>query len=753
MTRGRAVRVVAGLALPVAVAILLGAVAGGAAVHLIRIPRVQELATYQPDIITEIRAEDGTVIARYAIERRILISSDQIPRILKRAIIDTEDKNFYHHGGVDALRIISAAVKDLVLHRYAQGASTLTQQLARAVFLTPQKNFARKINEAFLAIDIERHYSKDQILTLYCNQIYTGHGNYGVESAARYYFGKHARDLDLAQAALLAGLIQRPEEFSPFRRPEAALARRRHVLTRMLDEHDITKAQLAAANAQPLPHSPALRDSTIAPYLCEDIRQYLEKTYGENDLYRRGLRVDSTVDIRLQNWSEEALRWGLRRIEMTHGFRNPENVIPEGFTDPATYVDPSWSQPAPGGTENAVVLAVSRKTATLKVGNRIENLPPAAFAWTGQPRFPGNLRRGDLVVVVHDKDARGKPETLIEPVPRSQGAVLIIDNATGAVRAMVGGYDWGESKFNRAIQALRQTGSSFKPFTYLTALESGWTPADTLLDEPLSIVIDPHQPPYQPHNYDQKFYGAVTLRKALEDSLNVATIRLAQAVGLRNIIDTAHRFGIHEPMLAYPSLAIGSFETTLWEMTSAYSTFANEGLWLAPYTISRVEDSDGNVLEQNRSDPREVAPPQAAFQLVWMLKGVCVRGTGAAAQSLGLSNIAGKTGTTNDYTDAWFIGFTPRYTVGVWTGNDEKKLSLGRGMEGSRAALPIWMRILAHMKEAGYIDPNNKFEVPPNISLELVDYDTGRRATPETPHAILEAFAAGSQPAEEAAAR
>lgn len=754
MTARRAGRVAASLLPPLLVAALLGAAAGYGGAHLIRIPRVETLATYRPDIITEIRAADGTPIARYAVERRILIGRKDIPDVLRNAIIATEDKNFYRHGGIDVVRMASAAGKDFLLHRYAEGASTLTQQLARAVFLNPQKSLARKINEAFLAMDIERRFSKDQILTLYCNQIYLGHGNYGVEAAARYYFGLPAARLDVAQAALLAGLIQRPEEFSPFRSPDKALARRDHVLRRMVELHLLSPKQLAAAEKEPLPRASSQRESVVAPYFCEDIRQYLEKTYGEKDLYRRGLRVESTLDPALQAYSEEALRWGLRHIERVHGFRKPRNVLEEGFPDPEKYVDPSWEDlPENPPAAVAVVLSVGRREAVLKVGSRREAVTPAAFSWLGTAAFPRILRRGDIVILVHDTDSKGRPVTVVDPEPRSQGAVLIIENSTGAVRAMVGGYDWNSSKFNRAVQADRQTGSSFKPFVYLTALENGYTPSDTLFDAPLSIVVDPHQPPYQPRNYHNDYSGIVTMRRALEQSINIPAVKMARLVGLKNVIDTARRLGIKEELLPYPSVALGAFETTLWEMTSAYTVFANEGLAIPPYTISRVLDADGNVLDEYRADAREAASPQACFQLLWMLKGVMERGTAARSRELNLENIAGKTGTTNDYTDAWFIGFTPKYTVGVWVGNDEKKISLGPRMEGSRAALPIWMRIIARMRDAGRIDAHSNFEVPPNISFEPVDHGTGLKATPGTPHPILEAFAVGSQPTEEWSAR
>lgn len=752
--RGNRGRLLAALLLPAAAAAALGGVAGYAAAHLIRIPRVEELATYRPDIITEIRGADGSTIARYAVERRILALPADIPDILKKAIVATEDRNFYRHGGVDLPRIVSAGLKDVLSRRFAQGASTITQQLARAIFLTPQKNLARKVNEALLAVEIERRFSKEQILTLYCNQIPLGHGNYGVEAAGRYFFGKRARDLDLAQAALLAGLIQRPSEYSPFRNPDRALTRRRHVLRRMLEDHFITPVEFSAADAEALPRTPAQPESAVAPYFCEEIRQYLEKTYGDRDLYRRGLRVDSTLDPNMQKISEEAIRWGLRSIERTHGWRKQKNVLDEGLSDPERYEDPSWSRTTQADSaEAAVILKVTRRQAEVRVAGRRETIFPSAFSWTGVAAFPANLRRGDLIFLTEGKDSRGKTTISADPRPRAQGAVMIVENATGAVRAMVGGYDWDESKFNRAVQALRQTGSSFKPFVYLTALQNGYTPSDTLFDSPLSIVIDSRQPPYQPHNYHNDYSGIVTLRRALEHSINIPAVKMARMLGLKNVIETAHQLGLKEELLAYPSIALGAFEATLWEMTSAYSVFANEGLLVPPYMIARVSDASGDVLEETRADAREVASPQACFQLLWMLKGVIERGTAVRARELNLDNIAGKTGTTNEFTDAWFLGFTPKYTISVWVGNDEKRIPLGPKMEGARAALPIWMRIVEKMVASGAIDPKSNFEVPPNISFEPVDYVTGLKATPSTPHPILEAFAVGSQPTEEWSAR
>ncbi len=552
----------------------------------------------------------------------------------------------------------------------------------------------------------------------------------------------------MAEAALLAGIVQRPADQSPFRNPELARRRRSTALKRMLEVGYITEAQRAAAEAEPLPMQPALKETNSAPFFCEEIRQYLERTYGEKDLYRRGLRVDSTLDPELQAWSEEALGLALRQLARRHGFERPRNLLDEGYRDLASYVDPSWEGTtfAEGDSRRGVVVAVSPGSADVRVAGKILSLKPSGWAWTRASGAAKLLRLGDLVTVTFEKHKDGGVINL-DREPKEQGAVLVLENATGAIRAMVGGYDWSQTKFNRATQALRQAGSTFKPFTYLTALEAGYTPSDTVFDGPLAIVIDPREPPYSPKNYDDKFRGIVTLRRALENSLNVPTVRLGQMVGLSHIIDAAHRSGIRQKLEAYPSLPLGAFEVTLAEMTAAYSVFANQGLLYTPYHFDRITDANGDVLEQTKPDAREVANPQACFQLLQMLKGVTQRGTAASAASLGL-NIAGKTGTTNDYTDAWFIGMTPRYTIGVWIGND-LKTTLGREMTGSRVALPIWMRIVSKMKASGKIDPKADFDAPPNVVFTAVDYETGLKATPSSPRPILEVFVSGSQPTEE----
>lgn len=736
------------LLLPVVLTAGLGVGAGFALSRAINVPRVDELATYRPDIVTEIRGADGSTVARFAIERRFLIDRAQIPETMVKALLAAEDARFYEHGGIDVIRIFGAVLKDLATRRLAQGASTLTQQLARAVFLTPEKSFARKINEAFLTVEIEKRYSKDQILTMYLNEIYFGHGNYGVEAASTWYFGHPARELTVPEAALLAGLIQRPEAYSPLRNPELARQRRDFVLRRMAEERFIDLETRRKAAAQPVVLARGARESTVGPYFCEEVRQYLEKAYGDKGLYRQGLRVDSTLDPRIQRFSEESLRRGLRRHDRKRGFRKPRNLVDEGV-DPELYRDPAWTElsdpeaPLPDAVP-AVVLAASKAGAEVRIGARRLTLPPSAFRWTRAESPAKAVKRGDLVLVETVVTDAGKAETIVSQEPEVEGAVVVIENGTGAVRALVGGYDFNRSKFDRAVQALRQVGSAFKPFVYLTAVEEGFTPADTVLDAPISIVIDPKKPPYQPRNYYNKYNGIVTYQHALEQSINVPAVRVDLLVGTRRVIETARRLGIRQNLLAYPSLALGSFEVTPLEMTAAYSVFANQGLLYPPRLVERVRDAEGVLLEENTPEPMEATSPASAYVALGMLRGVTQRGTAAAAAKLGLA-IGGKTGTTNDYTDAWFVGVTPRHTIGVWVGHEAKK-SLGPKATGGEVALPIWIKVVERMKEAGLVKPTDDFDTPQGVVFVPVDLYTGNRATPSCSRVVLMAFASGTQP-------
>jgi penicillin-binding protein 1A len=742
----RRVAALAVLFLPVLLTAGLGIGAGYGFSHVIRIPRVSELATYRPDIITELRAADGSIIARFAIERRILIQRPEIPDVMVSALLAAEDARFYDHSGIDLIRIGGAAIRDLATRRMSQGASTLTQQLARAVFLTPEKTWARKINEVFLTVEIEKQFSKDQILTMYLNQIPFGHGTYGVEAASRWYFGHGAKALSLPEAALLAGIIQRPAYYSPFNNVAAAKSRRDFVLRRMAEEGFLTNAERLAAQTTPVEVVRSSRESALGLYFSEEVRQYVEKEYGEGDLYREGLRVDTTLDPRLETWAEHALRQGLRHVDRRAGFRKPRNLLAEGI-DLEKYRDPSWAEGASDSdTLTAVVLAASKTGAEVRVGTKRFMVPAAAFRWMRTDSPAKVVQRGDLIQLETSVNDAGKEETLVAQDPHVEGAVVIVENGTGAVRALTGGYDFNRSKFDRAVQALRQVGSAFKPAVYLAAIEQGFTPADTVLDAPLSIVIDPKQPPWEPQNYERKYNGIVTYQYALEHSLNVATVRVDLLVGTRKVIESARRLGIHQNLLAYPSLALGSFEVTPLEMAAAYSAIASGGVSYKPFFVERIRNADGITLEQNAPEPREATSPAAAHVLLTMMRGVVARGTAASAARLNLP-LAGKTGTTNDFTDAWFVGMTPRHTIAVWVGHDTKK-TLGPKSAGADVALPIFVKIVEKMKEAGLVTEAEDFETPPGIVLVAVDESTGYRAAPSCKKVVLMAFLNGTQPTE-----
>ncbi|MBK9065161.1 MAG: PBP1A family penicillin-binding protein [Acidobacteria bacterium] len=746
----RRVAALAVLLVPVLLVAGLGVAAGYGLSRAIRIPKVSTLATYRPDIVTEIRGADGSTIARFAIERRVLIDRKDIPDVMVKALLAAEDARFYDHSGIDLVRIGGALVKDIATRRMSQGASTLTQQLARAVFLSPEKTIARKVNEAFLTVEIERQFSKDQILTMYLNQIQFGHGNYGVEAASRWYFGHTAKALALPEAALLAGIIQRPAYYSPVRNAAAAKNRRDFVLRRMREEGYISEDQRAAAAATPIEVSKGTRESTVGPYFCEEIRQYLEKQYGETELYREGLRVDSTLDPRLQRFAEDALRWGLRRQDRRSGFRKPRNLVAEGL-DPETFKDPSWFDGTSGSSPDvltAVVLTTSKTGVEVRVGDRRFALPAAAFKWTRAENPAKAVARGDVIQIETLTNEAGKSEAIVAQDPNVEGAAVILENATGAVRALVGGYDFNRSKFDRAVQALRQVGSAFKPVVFLTAIEQGFTPADTVLDAPISITIDPKQEPWQPQNFEKKYNGIITYQYALEHSVNLATVRVDLLVGTKTVVETARRLGIRQNLLAYPSLALGAFEVTPLEMAAAYASVAAGGLVYKPAFIEKIRNADGITLEQWSPEPKEATSPASAYVLLGMMRGVVQRGTAASAAKLGL-NLAGKTGTTNEYSDAWFIGMTPKHTIAVWIGHDTRRsLAGGSHAQGAEVALPVFTKIVERMKAEGIVTAADDFEAPQGVVLVPVDEATGYRAAPGCTKTVLMAFVNGTQPTE-----
>jgi penicillin-binding protein 1A len=729
--------------------IILGIPTGFIFAHVVQVPLVHNLDDYQPAIITQIYDRQGIPFAEYAIQKRIVVAKRDMSPYLVNAIIATEDADFYHHGGINPKAIVRAGLKDIIAGKKVEGASTLTQQLAKQVFFTPEKSFRRKINEIFLAIDIEKNFTKDQIFELYANQMYLGHGAYGVEAASRTYFGKHAKDLTLPEAATIAGLIRSPMPYSPILHPAQAVARRNHVLYRMLEEHYINKEQYRQAINAPLTLGTYKEEAPrVGGYFSEEIRQYIEHApqLGVENLYQKGLKVYSTLDLRMQQIAESSLQAGLRRWDHRRGFHKPtRNIVSEGL-DPLTYKDPSWSN-EPYAVDKlypAIVLGVSHAGVEARLNRDTLTLPPPSFAWTQKKTMEGTLKRGDLIYVRLNEDAKTKARTwMIDQLPQVQGAVVIMDVKSGEVRALVGGYDFQISKFNRAIQSRRQTGSSFKPFVYGAAYEKGLTPADTLFDAPIAIPVGNQI--YAPKNYYGRYAGIVTIQRALELSINVPAVKTYMMVGGDKVIDFARRCGITADLPKYPSLALGAAGVSPIEMTAAYNVFANQGVYVKPRLIRKITDSTDRVLGEFPAELSEATTAQVAFELAYTMKGTILRGTGYEAHTLP-PPLAGKTGTTNSYTDAWFIGFSPEYSVGVWVGYDDPSKSLGGGATGAEVALPIWINIFKGLDAQHLRTPKPDFDQPPGVVIVAMDLKSGRRGVGPCDRVVPEAFIAGQEP-------
>jgi penicillin-binding protein 1A len=736
----------------------LGAMSGLLFASAGDLPQVSALDDYSPSTITRLVDMRGEPVGDFAIERRTVIGYDQISPHLRQAIISAEDKTFEEHFGLSIPRLMVTVFRDIVFGERA-GASTLTQQLARNLFAREigftigDKSPERKIREILVAFQIEKRYTKREILTFYCNHIPWGHGIYGAEAASRFYFGKAARDLSLEEAALLAGIVQAPARQSPYVSVQRATRRRNYALQRMAEDGYVTQEVAARAKLAPVVTAGRPTTAAFAPFFVEDVRQKLEERYGATRLYQSGLTVHTSLDAKLQRAAEQAFDAGLRRIDKRRGFRKPtRNVVAEGHTV-EEYRDNRWNRPiAPGAIVPAVVLApggadgprvVAAGSLLARAGRYLIEVPKRGYAWT-RKTSPDFVKAGDVIEVqVGEVDeATGFGTGTLEQRPIIEGALVAIDNLTGQVRAMVGGFDFSRSKFNRARQAMRQMGSTIKPIVYTAAIDRGYTPVSIIDDAPVAFPAGPNQPLYAPQNYDRTYEGRITLRRALEQSRNIPTVKVLDAVGPAVVIDYARRFGITGPMQPYLSLGLGAAEASLLEMTSAYTVFPRQGVHMKPYDVVRVLDREGNVLEENRPVARDAIRADTAYVMTTLLRGVATRGTAAAAAALDWP-VAGKTGTMDEYTDAWFIGFDPEITIGVWIGYDEKK-SLGRGETGATAALPIWIDLMKARLEQRGRDPKPEFAVPGNIVLVTVDRATGAPTTGEG--AITETFIAGTQP-------
>jgi penicillin-binding protein 1A len=677
------------------------------------------------------------VVGDFANERRVIVRFEDIPEVLRQAIVSAEDGNFFNHSGVSPTRILATAVRRGLRLQSAGGASTITQQLTRKLFLTDEQTLSRKIREWILAVQIEKRYTKEEILTMYCNQIYWGHGAYGVEAASRLYFGKSAKDLTLGEAAMIAGIIQGNVRQSPYVNMAAAVRRRNYTLSRMADEGYITQEVSRAEQKLPIvTRGEPGRPPSIAPYFLEAIRIQLEERYGSRAVYEGGLQIRTGLDATLQQATTKALNAHLRKLDKLQGYRRPStNILEKGDTTLEKYDDRRWREPAPGDIQSAVVMGFDGESLVVRIGEWTGTIARSGYQWTRRRRATDVARAGDLVevdVLTADVDAR-RFTARLEQAPAIQGAAVAIENRTGQILAMSGGANFERTQFNRATQALRQVGSLFKPFVFTAAIDRGYTAQSMVSDVPTSFDAGPDQPPYEPQNYDREFKGDITLREALEGSRNIPAVRIMEALGPGEVIKFARMLGVSSPMPPYLSLAIGSGEATLIEMVSAYSAYPNQGVRMEPRYMLEVKDRAGNTIEQHRPEPREAIRADTAYIITSLLEGAVQHGTAAAARSLDWP-LGGKTGTTDDYTDAWFIGFDPDITLGIWVGYDQKR-TIGHNQTGTVAALPIWMDIMKPWIESrrAALESKPEFIRPGNVVTVI---------TPKGP----EVFISGTEP-------
>jgi penicillin-binding protein 1A len=727
------------------------------------LPSIETLHDYQPSIVTKVYGEDNELIGQFFVERRFLVPLEEIPEALRQAIVAVEDARFYEHKGLDPLGIVRAFIANLESFSLRQGGSTITQQLTRSLFLSPEKSFRRKIKEAILAWKMEKILSKDEILELYLNQIYLGHGAYGVQSAARTYFDKDVNELHLAEVTFIAGLPRAPSDYSPYNRPELAKRRQGVVLRRMVQEGYLSEEGFREVYQQDLYFKSLKEKEMIAAYFLEYIRQYLTATYGDAMVYKGGLTVHTTLNLTLQNAATEALRAGLRDLDKRQGYRGPidrkppEEIAELEETAGAVIV----GDVSEGSILEGVVTQVNHDGATVIASGLKGRITASRMAWAKKQLVGPDLIKdgkfnpeakpsdivsvGDMILVrVHkvDLDERSADFSL-EQEPAVEGGLISLDPRTGAIKAMVGGYDFKRSEFNRAVSAKRQPGSAFKPIIYATALDQGLTPATILVDAPIVYVDEEQQRIWKPENYESKFYGLISLREGLTHSRNLATVRLLEQVGIRNVIQFARQLGIKSPLTPDLSLALGSSSLTLLELTSAFGVFANEGVRADPKAVVSVMDSSGQILEEHLPFAEPVIRKETAYLITNILIDVIQRGTGRKARVLGKA-LAGKTGTTNDFTDAWFVGFSPNLAAGVWVGFDDMR-SLGNKEAGARAALPIW---ISYMRTALDVPAQLQatFSIPENVVFSRIDPKTGLLAADGVAESQIEIFVKGTEP-------
>ncbi|MBI1819440.1 MAG: PBP1A family penicillin-binding protein [Nitrospirae bacterium] len=735
---------------------------GGFLWALIRnLPSIDGLKTYEPSISSRVYDENKALVGNFATERRILVPLVKVPKYLFQAIIAVEDSRFLEHKGFDYWRTLKAILNDIRTLHLKEGGSTITQQLARSLFLSSEKKFKRKIQELFLAMKIESVLSKDEILELYLNQIYLGHGSYGVQTASRLYFGKDVNDLSLAESAFLAGLPKAPSDYSPYINPEKAKQRQGVVLRRMVTAGFITEAQYQEAFLSNLTFQRLQKEDEVSPYFMEYIRQYLIAKYGEEALYKGGLSVTTSLNLQMQAAATESVKEGLRALDKRQGFRGPTGHIESPETlkkKPGALVQTNPFNKSE--LFDGIVLSAEEQFARVESRGITGKIKLEDMVWA-RKQLKGKdlkndvtfidkatpkqiLKKGDIVKLGLKKvDPLSKEYYFtLEQEPLVEGALIALDPATGGIKAMVGGYDFKRSEFNRTTLARRQPGSAFKPVIYATAIEKGKSPSNMIIDSPVIYQDTELDKVWKPENYEGKFYGSISLREALAHSRNLATIKLLEETGISPVIDFGRRLGITSPFQHDLSLALGTSSLGVMELTSAYAVFANQGTYNEPFSIVTVADHNGNILETHEAHPRPAVSKEVAYMITNMLEDVIQKGTGVRARELG-RHVAGKTGTTNDFGDAWFLGYTTNLVTGVWVGFDDRR-SLGDREAGASAALPIW---ISFMRQAFNLLPDLPFSIPDNIVYAKVNTETGLLSDSNSENTATEPFIKGSAPA------
>jgi penicillin-binding protein 1A len=754
------------------IVVLLGALAAvGVYFYLSSdLPQINALTDYHPPIITTVYSDDNRKIAEFFEERRIIRPLDEIPQELISAFIAAEDSRFYKHKGIDFYSIIRAFIKNLQAGTIVQGGSTITQQVTRSFLLSPERSYTRKLKEAILAYRIDQAFNKDEVLYLYLNQIYLGHGAYGVEAASGNYFGKAAKDLNLAESAILAGLPQAPSKYSPFRHPELAKQRQIYVLNRMVDEGFINNIQATEAINTEVEIKPR-RNWYIEeiPYYTEQVRRYVEQKYGRDALYTQGLQIYTAASIEMQKIAREELEKGLYELDKRQGFRGAEkHLAPEEIESFSKTVQTELDENPleDGQTVKGVVIKVDdkKKAVTVRIGNALGQIALEDMQWARKPdlevayyetkvKLPGEaLHVGDVILVKIKSKIKGSDlwQLALEQEPVVQAALLCLEAETGFVKAIIGGRDFRNSQFNRAFQSRRQPGSAFKPIIYAAALDKEfeepdkfYTPASVIIDSPIVFEDEERDFTWKPRNYKERFFGPTLMRDALAKSRNVVTVKILQDIGVEYAREYAKKLGIASELSKNLSIALGSSGVSLLELTKAYSVFANQGYLVEPVFITKIVDREGNVIEELAPERIKVIEKTTAFLLTHLLEGVVKYGTGWRVKALNRP-VAGKTGTTNNLFDAWFMGYTPQYITGVWAGFDDEA-PLGKSETGSRAASPIW---LGFMKRILADKPPKIFEVPEGIVFTKIDADTGLLPIPESKNTVFVSFKEGTEPTE-----